>query len=331
LSGSGSPAGEETGRGEPSPVRGLAGLIAANVSFFIAVLFYMGWAYDSALYGYFHLTPAQLGFGVPDYLLASRTLLGPYLVIAAAVVIAGAAALTNSGPLATAAWAAAYRAYRALRKSVPEVQWLDGTVRRWLAGLPAPLKTFAAAAASWLRNPEAVLGTLGGLLTAGAFTLAVVAQYARVSTYLLIALLASGPLLLTRALKHGRKGIFPYTLAAVVTAVCIVWAGALYAHGLGARAAQGIATHLAGQTAVAVYAAGSMDLSGPGITVTPLPAGSLYRYRYEGFRLLYMNSGTYYLISQDWIPQLDLTYVLQAGDQTMFELYAGQQRTSYDS
>jgi hypothetical protein len=169
------------------------------------------------------------------------------------------------------------------------------------------------------------------LLTAGALALAVIAQYTLVPTYLLLGLLAAGPLLLTRALRIGRRGLFPYTLAVVTTAACIVWAAALYANGLGTRAAQGIATHLAGQTAVAVYTAQRIDLSGPGVSVTPLPGGGLYRYRYDGLRLLYVNSGTYYLLPQDWIPQLDLTYILTTGDQTMFELYAGQQRTSYAS
>ena len=44
-----------------------------------------------------------------------------------------------------------------------------------------------------------------------------------------------------------------------------------------------------------------------------------------------MSSGTYYLLPEGWIPQLDLTYILDASDQTMFELYSGTQRTSYDS
>jgi hypothetical protein len=328
MSAPGVPGGDgRAGEAVPSPVRGLTGLVAANVSFIVAVLFYMGWAYDSALYGYFHLSPAELGLGVQDYLLASRRLFDPYMVIAVAVLIAVVTAWVNGGPLAAAVAAAASGAYRRLRGLVPVLQRLDGVIRRGLARLPAWLKALAAR----LRDSRVALGALGGLLTAAAFALAVAAQYTLVPTYLLLGLLAAGPLLLTRALRAGRKGLFPYTLAVVTTAVCIVWAAALYANGLGTRAAQGIATHLAGQTAVAVYTAQRIDLSGPGVSVTSLPGGGLYRYRYEGLRLLYVSSGTYYLLPQDWIPQLDLTYILTTGDQTMFELYAGQQRTSYAS
>jgi hypothetical protein len=58
-----------------------------------------------------------------------------------------------------------------------------------------------------------------------------------------------------------------------------------------------------------------------GVCVHKLPAGFLYHYRYEGLRLLYMNSGTYYLLPAGWIPQLPLTFILDTSDETSVELY----------
>jgi hypothetical protein len=58
-----------------------------------------------------------------------------------------------------------------------------------------------------------------------------------------------------------------------------------------------------------------LALSGPGVTGQPLPAGELYRYEYQGLRLLIMRSGTYYLLPVGWSQQYDLTYVLTDSDQ----------------
>jgi hypothetical protein len=59
---------DNAGGDEQSPARGLTGLIAANLSLVAAVMVYMGWAYESAFYGYFHLNPMDIGVGPQDYL-----------------------------------------------------------------------------------------------------------------------------------------------------------------------------------------------------------------------------------------------------------------------
>jgi len=216
-------------------------------------------------------------------------------------------------------------------RTVPELRWLNNVILRDLMKrLPSPPR-IPDDVIRRLRDPRVILAILGTVLTATALALALIAEYAPVSTYLLLGLLAAGPLTLTRALRGNRTGIFPYTLAIVVAVVCGLWAASLYASGLGTRAARNAATHLAARTAVALYSAQPLALSGPGVILQKLPPGFLYHYRYEGLRLLYMNSGTYYLLPEGWIPQLDLTYILEASDQTMFELYSGTQRTTYDS
>jgi hypothetical protein len=72
---------------------------------------------------------------------------------------------------------------------------------------------------------------------------------------------------------------------------------------------------------VAVYSIQPLALSGTDVSVQKLPAGFLYHYRYEGLRLLYMNSGTYYLLPAGWSPQLPLTFILDTNDETSVELY----------
>jgi hypothetical protein len=161
-----------------------------------------------------------------------------------------------------------------------------------------------------------------GIATAAAgLVLYAIADYVPVSTYVVLSLLALGPLLLTWTLRATRQGRVLYALAVAVFIVCALWAGSLYANGRGTEAAQAFASDLGTKTAVLVYSVQPLALSGNYVTVHKLPAGLQYRYRYEGLRLLYMSSGTYYLLPVGWIPQLPQTYILVSGDQTRIELY----------
>jgi hypothetical protein len=58
----------DPGSAPPSLARGIAGLVVANSSLLIAILVYMGWAYEDALYGYFHVRPLDLDVGIVEYI-----------------------------------------------------------------------------------------------------------------------------------------------------------------------------------------------------------------------------------------------------------------------
>ena len=65
----------------------IAGLIAANATLVVGVLVYMGWAWDTAFLGYFHLSPLDLGVGVSEFILRSLDLFSPALVMVAVLVV----------------------------------------------------------------------------------------------------------------------------------------------------------------------------------------------------------------------------------------------------
>jgi hypothetical protein len=69
------------------------------------------------------------------------------------------------------------------------------------------------------------------------------------------------------------------------------------------------------RTIAVVYSAEPLALAGPGVSVQTLPADPHYHYRYQGLRLLLMQTGSYYLLPVGWRPQYDLTYVLDESDQ----------------
>jgi hypothetical protein len=284
-----------------SSARGLAGLIAANLSLIVAIMVYMGWGYENAFYGYFHLSPLNLDISVQNYLFYSLNLFNQKIVFAAVIVIAAIAAA------------------RGLPLVVPWLKWLG----RYL---PPDMVKRLLRAKDWLESKDlwhlrVAVAALGAVLTAIALPLYVIAHYVLVNTYLVLGLLAGGPLLLTWALRGSRPGRALYSLAIVVSVVCLLWAGSLYANGVGTRAAQDFTRRLGTKTQVAVYSAQELALAGPGVTRQKLPAGFAYGYRYEGLRLLYTSSGTYYLLPWKWTPESGLTYVLDPSDQMRVELY----------
>ena len=159
------------------------------------------------------------------------------------------------------------------------------------------------------------------MLTAAALALYWVAMHVRISTFLILCLLGGGPLLLTWPTRADRPGRGPYALAIVIAAVCALWAASVYAQNLGNEAAENLVSNLPTRTRVVIYSTQRLALSGPGVSVQPLPPGLPYRYRYTGLRLLLMQSGTYYLLPQGWSPRLDFTYIIIQNDQTSIELY----------
>ncbi len=287
----------------PPAARGLASLIVANASLLIAVLVYMGWAYTDAYFGYFHLSP--LDVGVVEYMLRSLDLFSPALIIAAVVVIA----LTAVRALGIDRTTVARKVTSKAKARISAVPVVRGLVPTGNAEQAHP-------------GRRLLIGT-GTAITVIALILAWAASYFFISTYMILALLGGGPLLLTWPTRADRHGRFPYSLAIVVTAVCALWATALYAHSIGIQHAQAFVRNLPSGTAVAVFSVQRLALVGPDVTSQQLPPGALYHYEYQGLRLLVTRSGTYYLLPEGWYPQHDITYIFTESDQIRIELVCG--------
>jgi len=303
--------------------RGIAGLVVANSSLILAILIYMGWAYDDYLFGYFHLTTLDLGFGPLEYALRSLSLFSPAIVLAAVVLIAIMSVRVWGGPVAITASARApiARAFRRLpwarpasghgdadRPPVPSTELSQGEHR---AGQPTSQSPAA----------RSRLASAGAVLVIIALALYWTAMHVQISTFLLLALLGAGPLLLTWPTRADRPGRGPYAIAIVVAAICALWAASVYAEQRGTQAAEDFVRNLPTRTAVVIYSTQQLALNGPGVSVQPLPHGFPYHYRYIGLRLLLIQSGTYYLLPVNWTPQLSFTYIVDESDQVRIVLY----------
>lgn len=297
-----------SGDGDPgslanSPARGIAGLIVANASLLIAVLVYMGWAYDNAFLGYFHLSPLDLGVDIVEYMLRSLDLFSPDLAIAVVVVIA----VTT-----VRAWGLGRTTF---------ARGVAGKATARISAVPVLRRLVPAGEAAQPHAGRVLLIGTGAAITVIALILAWAASYIPISTYLILALLGGGPLLLTWPTRADRHGRFPYSLAVVVTAVCALWATALYAQSIGTRNAQAFVRNLPSETAVVVYSIQPLALNGPGVMVSQLKPGALYHYEYQGLRLLITRSGTYYVLPVGYYPQMEDTYIFDDSDQIRIVLY----------
>jgi len=283
-----------------SPARGIAAQVVANASLLIAVLVYMGWAYDDALYSYFHIRPLDLNVSVVEYMLRSLSLFSTTIVfVAVALIVVTTAHAWGAGKTSLAR----RFAHAAQRSPIPGF---------WRVASNDPGEQSRAA--------QVLMLGAGVAITIAALVLAWLAHHVQVSTYLFLLLLGTGPLLLTWSTRADHRGRFPYALAIIVAAVCALWAASLYAHSLGIQAAKNVVQGLPTRTAVVLYSIQPLALSGPGVTVDRLPEDYRYHYRYEGLRLLITRAGTYYLLPVGWSPQLDETYVFDQSDEIRIEL-----------
>jgi hypothetical protein len=323
------------GKESSSPARSVAGLVVANTSLIAAILIYMGWSYDNALYARFHLNPLDLGLGPQEYALRSLSLFSPVIVLFAVLLIVVMS--VRAGGESGAVRDALLRACRALLPATGKAADDDdasGDDARDDAGDPAGVQQAAAerpeqvsaekqAEQAPTRRISARTLTVGGgvAVTAAGLALYWISTRVNVSTFLVLALLGGGPLLLTWPARANQQGRMPYALALVIAAVCALWAASVYAEQKGAEAAQSVIHDLPTSGAVVIYSTQRLALSGGGVTVTPLTTSAPYRYEYLGLRLLLMQSGTYYLLPELWTPQHDYTYIVYASDDTRIVLY----------
>jgi len=288
-----------------SPARGIAGQVVANTSLLIAVLVYMGWAYDDALYGYFHVRPLDLNVSIVEYMLRSLSLFSTALIFVAVAIIA-----TST----IHAWGL----------NTTKLRGLAAAVMTRVSAVPGLRHLATPGTAGQSRAGRVLLTWVGAAVTVTALAMYWIANYVQVSSYLFLLLLASGLLLFTWPTRADRHGRFPHAVAIIVAAVCALWAASIYAHNLGIQAAENIVHDLPTRTAVVVYSIHPLALTGPGITVERLPAKYRYHYRYLGLRMLITRSGTYYLLPVGWSQQLNETYVFNESDQIRIELISAK-------
>jgi len=277
--------------------------VIGNTSLLAAVLIYMGWNYENSLLESFSVPAFSVNIGTVEYALKGLVPLFQSGVIFIAVLLVAVIVIASK------AKPVAKHAVKFVPKSAPSIVSRGPKPADWILILGL-LVTAVTLPLTWLN------------VSGGSFD----SWFAhhRDVLYFVLALLATGQLLSAWPVRRKVAGPFVYPLALLVAAMCTLWAAGIYASQLGAGAARSFYTDLRGQTAVTVYSAEPLDLSGPGVTCLRVQPSSGYPFRCTGLRLLYLQSGTYDLLPVFWTPQNGHTYILDDSNQIRIELSSGQ-------
>jgi hypothetical protein len=276
----GKPAGQDSDKGFVAQVVG-------NSSLLTAVLIYMGWAYENKLLTHFQVSAFSLGIGTAEYVLKGLAPLfrSPAPFVAAIVVVALTLAPHGARP-----------ARRFLPRQVSgPLSLISPSHRLMLSGTALVAVTVPLA---WTGESTD---------SPGAF-------------WMLLILLGAGCLITAWPARRSSPGTFTYPLAIVVAVMATLWVAGDYAGNLGTSDAISFARTLAKQTAVTVYSTQSLAMSGRGVNCHPITPAGQYHYRCTGLRLLYAQSGTYYLLPVGWAGPQSPTYILDDSNQVRIEL-----------
>lgn len=275
----------------------LLGAVAAPITFVTAVLFYFGWAYTRAFYGYFAIHHTVLNLSVRDYVLRSiNSMLWPLI-----------AALTLA-----ALWTWVHRlVLRTLvdKRRRPLLRQLS--LALGAVGVSCFVTGLVAASvgdpySSLLRELLAPLG-----LAAGVALVAYAGHvYGRARSQPHAAVNSIG--LEPRWLRPVGLG-----LVAVLVTINLLWAVTYYADALGRTDGYQLAeSHFSDQPAVVVHSTKQLFLDPfGGVEETPIGGKeAAYQFRYSNLRLLIQSGGKYFLVPSGYSAADPVVIVLNDDD-----------------
>lgn len=258
-------------------------------SFILALMLYAGFVYSNAYYGYYHIDSFAIGFDSFELALRSLRLATFPVLIALALVV--------------------------LLPRLPDL----------LATLGVPTGV--------IRRTRRVGHTVARaylVLVAAGIVMMLLWRYVQPFRWAAPLLVAGGLILgqtdAALSFANGRSRRLPRAGVIIVAGLFLTWVVALAAGQLGRKDAQADAGQIVRRVAVVVFSTERLGLKGPtGHPSEDLGAGSHFRYRYSGLRLLVERDHRYYLLPQGWRRDLDATYVIEDDETVRIELLPGTQ------
>ncbi|MFH8681077.1 hypothetical protein [Streptomyces lydicus] len=261
--------------------------MAAQASFLVAIMYFLGAVYLTSYYHYFRLDAFSLGFGFAELSIQSLNVLKAPVAIALIVAVVAARHLTTRE---------AAPAQGSLARLLE--RWARTVVRAHLAFIFAGLLLLLL----WSRiqpygwTAPLLLGT--GLL------------------------LGQTPWAGEGAI---RSTLWSKAVPVFTGGLLMMWAFSVATSQMGEQEAHQAADQLVRRTAVVILSTDRLSLVGPGLKAEDLGAKAHYRYRYTGLRRLIERNGRYYLLPLGWDPRTGATYVIQDGNGVRVELLPGTQ------
>ena len=282
ASGSGGAADE----GGVRAVLDFASRVVAPAGVLTAVLYYFGFTRERVLLAHFGIDLGSVGYTSTDFLVRSAgTLFVPLVVV---LLLALAAAF----------------AHHVLAFVVGRVP----SRRRWIVWVSLVVVAGVAVllgAVGLFRRADPALGSLTApiALGSGAVLLAYAADSAAHSAPAGVSTALTG----TRVLRR--------TVTAALVLLSLFWLTSDIAQRRGTAAARAFEASLALQAQAVVYSGQRLQITGPGVDMETLDGDeALYRFRYNGLRVLLHSGGHWFLLPVGWTSTNGFTVVLLPDD-----------------
>ncbi|MEV7470578.1 hypothetical protein AB0O20_29335 [Streptomyces kronopolitis] len=306
MSGDAAPSAPPTPAREERTAAGLLGIVVAQASFLVAIMYFLGAVYMTAYYSYFRLDAFSLGLGFAEMAIQSLN------VVSAPTAIVCVLAVLMARHLATAP----------APTTQPDSE--EEGERRLVRTLERALRAVAGAHFSIVGSGLALLllwPYLGALrwtapLLLGVGVLLGQSPWARNQA-------TGGDA--DRGADSAPSRTWSRAVPVFTAGLLVMWGLSLAIGALGEQEARQTAANLVRHPAVVLLSTHRLSLAGPGLEVRDLGAKAHYRYRYTGLRRLTERNGRYYLLPLGWTYRTGPTYVIQDGGDLRVELYPGTQ------
>ncbi|MFF4289557.1 hypothetical protein ACFY0R_30285 [Streptomyces sp. NPDC001633] len=292
--------------GEERTAAGLLGIVVAQASFLVAIMYFLGAVYMTAYYSYFRLDAFSLGLGFAEMAMQSLNVVtAPTAIVSVLIILIARHLATVPAPN-------------------PQSDTDEGGQERLIRTLESALRAIARAHLYIVGSGLALLllwPWLGAFrwtapLVLGAGVLLGQSTWAQSRT-------ADGDAAAPSAAAPSRT--WSRAVPVFMAGLLVMWGLSLAVSALGEQEARQTAANLVRHPAVVLLSTDRLGLAGPGLQVEDLGAKVHYRYRYTGLRRLIERNGRYYLLPLGWTYRTGPTYVIQDGGDLRVELFPGTQ------
>ncbi|WP_336049232.1 hypothetical protein [Streptomyces sp. CA2R101] len=287
--------------GEERTAAGLLGIVVAQASFLVAIMYFLGAVYMTAYYGYFRLDAFSLGLGFAEMAIQSLNVVTAPTAIVCVLAVLIARHLATA-PAPTTQPDTDEEGQERLRRTLESALRAVARAHLYIVGSSLALLLLW----PWLGAVRWVAPLLLGVGV----------------------LLGQSPWAQSRA-TDGDAAALSRTWSRAVpvftAGLLLMWGLSLATGALGEQEARQTAANLDRHPAVVLLSTDRLSLAGPGLEVKDLGAKAHYRYRYTGLRRLIERNGRYYLLPLGWTYRTGPTYVIQDGGDLRIELFPGTQ------
>ncbi|MGW2404399.1 hypothetical protein ACWCXK_07715 [Streptomyces sp. NPDC001739] len=291
--------------GEERTAAGLLGIVVAQASFLVAIMYFLGAVYMTAYYSYFRLDAFSLGLGFAEMAMQSLNVVTvPTAIVCVLIVLIARHLATVPAP-------------------TTQSDTDEGGQERLTRTLESALRAVARAHLYIVGCGVALLllwPWLGAFRWTAPLLLAVGVLLGQ-SRWAQSRTVDGDAVAPSAALSRTWSRAVPIFTAGLL----VMWGLSLAVSALGEQEARQTGANLVRHPAVVLLSTDRLGLAGPGLQVEDLGAKVHYRYRYTGLRRLIERNGRYYLLPLSWTYRTGPTYVIQDGGDLRVELFPGTQ------